>query len=552
MTDLSNNSSVGSCRGALLKATCLATMLLSSVALVQAPAIAAPQTSVAGFGLNALGQLGHGTTADSSTAALIPDLSNVDEVSAGGLHTLITHDDGHVSAAGYNALGTLGDGTQVDSDTPVDVDGLADVDQVSAGFLHSLAVDANGDVWAWGYNALGTLGNGDTTDHNVPVKVSGLTDVTAVSTGLLHSLALKEDGTVWSWGFNVLGTLGDGTTVDRLVPTQVSGLTGVRQISAGALHNLALNDAGTVFAWGYNGMGQLGNGTTTDSITPVRVLALGGPADMVSAGGFHSLARRTSGSVRAWGYNAYGQIGNGTTLNRSLPVTVSNLTAPDMLSAGYLHNLALKDGRATAWGWNGYGQLGDATTTDRTKPVAVKNLTDVSSVSAGLLHSIAAGKFDTAEPVLSLPNNITNEATASTGATVDYAATATDAVDGAVDIDCQPASESLFGVGDTVVNCSAADAQGNSGTGSFTVSVVDTTEPELTVPDDITMQGSVLGEVVEFTATATDIVDGTIIPVCTPPSGSTFPVGTTTVNCAAVDDAGNTAQDSFTVTVTLL
>ncbi len=153
-------------------------------------------------------------------------------------------------------------------------------------------------------------------------------------------------------------------------------------------------------------------------------------------------------------------------------MTVTNLTGPSMLSAGYMHNLALKGGKATAWGWNVLGQLGDATTSDRFKPVAVKNLTAVSSVSAGLLHSAAAGKFDTIEPVLALPADITTEATGSTGATVDYEATATDAVDGAVDVNCLPPSGSAFGVKETVVSCTAVDAAGNTNEGSFTVTVI--------------------------------------------------------------------------------
>lgn len=528
-------------------------MLLSSIAVVQAPAIAAPETSVASWGYNALGQFGNGGTADSTESSLLADLSNVDDVSAGGLHTLILHDDGRVSAAGYNALGALGDGTTLDSDTPVDVDGLSDVVQVSAGLLHSLAVDENGDVWSWGYNAFGTLGNGETTDQNVPVKVPGLADVTAVSAGWFHSLALKEDGTVWSWGYNGLGALGDGTTVDRTVPTEVTGEVGVTQISAGALHSLAMDDSGAVSAWGYNGFGQLGNMSKTDSATPVQVLNLGGPADLISAGGFHSLARRTSGSVRAWGYNGVGQLGNGSTVDRTLPVTVSGLTAPTKLSAGFMHNLAFtSDGKAAAWGWNILGQLGDATTTDRLTAVEVKNLTAVSSVSAGLFHSSAAGRFDTAKPVLTLPADITDEAVDSTGSVVTYSATASDAVDGAVDADCAPASGSLFGIGETTVDCSAADAQGNTTTGSFTVTVVDTTVPVLSLPDDITQQGSVTGDEVVYTATAEDVIDGAIEPVCDPASGSVFPLGTTTVNCSATDTAGNTAEGSFRVTMTLL
>ena len=153
-------------------------------------------------------------------------------------------------------------------------------------------------------------------------------------------------------------------------------------------------------------------------------------------------------------------------------------------------------------------------------------------------------------PTLSLPPNQTAEATGPGGANVTYTATATDAQDGPLTPTCSPASGSLFPLGVTQVNCSVTDSSGLTASGSFTVTVVDTTPPSLNLPSDITAQATgPAGAAVGYTATATDLVDGSVPVSCSPASGSAFPVGTTTVSCSATDAHGNTATGSFRITV---
>src|SRR5206468_2226828 len=107
-----------------------------------------------------------------------------------------------------------------------------------------------------------------------------------------------------------------------------------------------------------------------------------------------------------------------------------------------------------------------------------------------------------------------------------------------------------FALGTTTVNCTATDTHGNIGTASFTVTVVDTTPPALILPSNITVAAlNASGVPVNFTASANDLVDGALAAICLPASGSTFPIGTTTVNCSATDSHGNTANGSFTVSV---
>jgi len=158
--------------------------------------------------------------------------------------------------------------------------------------------------------------------------------------------------------------------------------------------------------------------------------------------------------------------------------------------------------------------------------------------------------IDTTSPDLNTPPDAINEATGPDGATHEFVATATDAVDPNPVVVCTPPSGSTFPLGDTVVTCTATDASGNVSQGTFTKTVVDTTPPDLdTPPDTINEATGPDGATLEFVATATDAVDPNPVVVCAPPSGSTFPLGDTVVTCTATDASGNVSQGTFTKTV---
>jgi RHS repeat-associated protein len=317
----------------------------------------------------------------------------VSAVAAGYNHSLaVLKSDGTVWAWGDNYGGDLGNGTTTNSSVPVQVQSLTGVTTVAAGENLSLGRKSDGTVWAWGVNTYGQLGNGTTTNSSVPVQVKNLASVTAIDAGHAHGVARRSDGTVWSWGWNYYGQLGNGSTTNSKTPVQVKNLTGVTAIAAGDYHSLAVKSDGTVWAWGSNSYGQLGNGTITNSKTPVQVKNLAG-VTAVAAGSFHSFALKSDGTVWAWGRNDRGELGNGTTTNSSVPVKVSNLTDVTSLARGSEgdHSLAVKsDGSAWAWGDNYTGQLGDWSTADRSVPVQVMTLTSVTAVARGSFHSLAA------------------------------------------------------------------------------------------------------------------------------------------------------------------
>jgi hypothetical protein len=180
--------------------------------------------------------------------------------------------------------------------------------------------------------------------------------------------------------------------------------------------------------------------------------------------------------------------------------------------------------------------------------------TTVSCTATDPHDNSANGSFvvtitDHTGPSVTVPADITKEATGAATA-VTFTATASDLVDGSIAASCTPASGAGFPVGNTTVNCTATDSHGNSASNGFIVTVTDHTAPSVTVPANMTATATTpSGAVVTFTASASDLVDGTRPVVCSPASGSTFPIGTTTVGCTATDTHGNSANGSFTVTV---
>jgi alpha-tubulin suppressor-like RCC1 family protein len=356
------------------------------------------------WGYNSFGQLGHNDIIDkSSPVSVVSGFSNWCQVSAGDTHSLGIRINGTIWGWGGNCFGQLGNETVTCSSSPVSViGGFTDWCQVSAGGTHSLALKTNNTLWAWGGNYCGELGYGTSgyySDKSSPVSViGGFTDWCQVSAGNCHSLGLRSNGSLWSWGFNNYGQLGINTAglgTGKSSPVSViGGFTDWCQVSAGCNHNLGVRCNGSLWAWGYNLFGQIGDGTggdyTFDKSSPVSVL--GGFTDwcQVSAGDKHSLGLRSNCSLWSWGDNCFGQLGDGTANNSSSPVSVvGGFTNWSLISTGGNHSLALKsDGALLSWGDNYYGQLGNETTNSSSSPVSViSGITDWCQISAGFKHN---------------------------------------------------------------------------------------------------------------------------------------------------------------------
>ncbi|MEV5576693.1 Ig-like domain repeat protein [Spirillospora sp. NPDC052269] len=398
----------------LVAALLFAACTVGGQALAQRPVAAAPPTDIVlATGMNSSRQLGDGTTTNRLVPVrpLLPEGVTVTQVSAGIYHSLALTSDGRVLAWGSNDYGRLGDGTTTPRTTYVWVRLPAGVTitQVSAGHDHNLAVASDGRVFAWGRNTEGQVGDGTTTMRPTPVQVHLPAGVTAsqVSAGSVNSLAVTSDGQALSWGMNA-GRLGDGTTTNRSTPVYVHlppDVT-VTQVSAGHDHGLAVTTDGRALAWGSNGEGRLGIGGGAGSLTPVFVHL---PPDItvtqVSGGAAHSLAATSDGHVLAWGSNAQGALGDGTTTHRSSPVYVHLPSGAHIteVSGGWSFSLGLSsDGRALGWGSNGQGRLGDGTGANRLTPVSMvlPQYTVATAISAGSYHSLLLAEPTASRTVL--------------------------------------------------------------------------------------------------------------------------------------------------------
>lgn len=322
------------------------------------------------------------------------------QVDAGWAHAAAIMSNGTLWTWGANNYGQLGNGTTASSGSPERIGSDVDWGSISAGYAHTVALKANGILWTWGWNAYGQLGNGTWNNSALwtsPQQLGTDTNWNSIMAGRQHTIALKSDGSVWSWGINAAGELGIGNNTGpetcyssqkcSTIPLQVT-LGNIVRVAVGRRHTLALRADGTIWSWGYNNYGQIGNGTAANSHAPVQIPAIANVVS-IAAGEYHSLALTSDGKLLAWGRNNFGQLGNGTTADSWSPVPVKAQSGEDFsdvvaIAAGEGHSLAVKsDGTLWAWGHNDEGQFGDGTTTNSSYPKQIGNGTNWIYIAGG-------------------------------------------------------------------------------------------------------------------------------------------------------------------------
>jgi alpha-tubulin suppressor-like RCC1 family protein len=304
-------------------------------------------------------------------------------------------------AWGENTRGELGSAGVARSDVPLTIDRLDEVTAVSAGADFGLGLLANGTVMAWGENGFGQLGNAAAgVDSYIPVPVSGLSEVTQVAAGGNHALALLRNGTVVAWGYGAFGQLGNGssgwqdngTLAHSDVPVAVKGLREVTAVAAGYNDSFALLRNGTVEAWGYNASGELGTGSTEEANpTPAPVGGLSEVTQVAAGLGGVTSALLSDGTVMDWGYGQYGELGDGTDSSSEVPVAVNGLSGVVALPNGGESMALLDDGTVVDWGLNSSGQLGEGSEGQISSdvPVAVSGLSGVTAIAGGFEQRLA-------------------------------------------------------------------------------------------------------------------------------------------------------------------
>jgi len=299
--------------------------------------------------------------------------------------------DGTLWGWGVNEFGQLGNGTTVDSTIPIQIGNENNWTEVFAmdGSSHVLAIKKNGTLWAWGWNAWGQVGNGNTTNVYTPVQIGTDQNWKSIACYDTHNLALKTDGTLWSWGNNYNGQLGM-TGGHRYYPTQVGNDNDWAIIATGLESSYAIKTNGTLWSWGDNNRAQLGNGTFGISNNPIPTqIGIDTNWKTVSAGHVRAAAIKTDGTLWQWGEKFDFPI---AAPYQTTPIQVGNQNNWKDLELGYLYATAIKtDG--TLWSW-GYGELGDGVFHNFTaNPIPVNSQNNWKSISSGMYYSMGL-KYD--------------------------------------------------------------------------------------------------------------------------------------------------------------
>ncbi|MDY0010950.1 MAG: hypothetical protein RBR96_04350, partial [Candidatus Izemoplasmatales bacterium] len=325
-------------------------------------------------------------------------------VALGGEFTIGLSNQGEIFAWGNNEYAQLGNGLSNSKYRPINITEFFNLNeneqiiQISAGYMHSAALSQMGRLYLWGDNEDGQLGIDDTFIHMTPVDITdnfdllGEEKIIKVELGNYFSSALTSSGRLFMWGYNTSGELGDGGNVSRQIPYDITsnfGLAGEEKlvdVSLGGSHALALTSNNRIFSWGFNNNMQLGDGTTTSRNTPGEItsqftFASGETITQVAAGNHHSAVVTSLGEIYTFGFNFYGQLGDGSTLNKGTP---TNITGQFTLSSGekvervtlgvHFSSAITNQSNIYTWGLNASSQLGDGTFNNRSNPINISGL----------------------------------------------------------------------------------------------------------------------------------------------------------------------------------
>lgn len=326
-------------------------------------------------GFNNNGQLGDNSVSSSSTLKqTVTGGTNWSYIFGGAYAFGGIKTDGTLWVWGWNDNGQLGDNTLANKSSPIQtITGGTNWKFADLGQRYCAGIKTDGTLWIWGNNAAGQLGDNTAVNKSSPIQTTTFgNNWIQVSCGYRHTGAIKTDGTLWMWGLGNYGQLGNNSTTSISSPVQtVTGGNNWKQVECGDYETYALKTDGTLWCWGSNSYGQLGDNTTTHRSSPVQTISIGTNWKQISERSSNVAAIKTDGTLWMWGINHAGQLGDNTTIRKSSPVqTIAGGSNWKQVSSAWYNTAAIKtDGTLWTWGYNANGELGDGTTTHRSSPI---------------------------------------------------------------------------------------------------------------------------------------------------------------------------------------
>lgn len=329
------------------------------------------------WGENTSGQLGLGDNVSVSTPVQIGVETDWNEIAVGSGFNLAVKENGTLWAWGSNEFDQLGTGL-LDSEitSPVQVGSDGDWHVIAAGNKHSVAIKSDGTLWAWGDNFFNQVGDGTSIGRNTPTLISSDTDWEFLSAGTDYTMAIKNGGELWAWGRGLGGQLGNGETdLNTEVPTRIGTDDDWVEVKTGFGHTVALKSDGTVWSWGNNDFGQLGRAASQQEELEITQIGQDSDWQSLDCGGNSTLLLKEDGTLWGCGQNSFGQLGNGSTMNSTFPVELSDLNEWTSITAGNFNGASVFNGQLYTWGSNIAGQIGNGTTIEQLVPTLINDCT---------------------------------------------------------------------------------------------------------------------------------------------------------------------------------